>query len=287
MSIIAGIPITSCTESPHEGKAMRVICVPVFGQSLALGEEAPRITDFDTLATKYNHRILTERMDEEFGFFSDTKIKQTVKRLIHYDKRDMELSVYGMAEQFLDSVANDSIIICVFPGGQGATSITGMMPGSRPYRKFIDEIKEAHKRATDKGWTFELPAYCWMQGENDIAWQTSKDYYKDMMTWHRHFCDDIYDITGQHKPPVCISYQATCLSRSERQFTDSTYDRPETYVPNAQYRLIKERDDFMASGPTYPYDAVGERIHINAIGQKRIGHLAGLTLRRIINGGGQ
>ena len=34
-----------------------VICIPVFGQSLALGEEAVRITDFDSLRIKYDGRI--------------------------------------------------------------------------------------------------------------------------------------------------------------------------------------------------------------------------------------
>lgn len=31
-----------------------VICIPVYGQSLALGEEAIRITDFDSLRINYN-----------------------------------------------------------------------------------------------------------------------------------------------------------------------------------------------------------------------------------------
>ena len=37
-----------------------VVCIPVYGQSYALGEEATRITDFDSLRVKYNERIVTE-----------------------------------------------------------------------------------------------------------------------------------------------------------------------------------------------------------------------------------
>ena len=40
-----------------------VICIPVYGQSYALGEEAKRITDFDSLRIKYNGRIVTEKLD--------------------------------------------------------------------------------------------------------------------------------------------------------------------------------------------------------------------------------
>ena len=38
-----------------------VICVPVYGQSYALGEEATRITNFDSLRIKYDGRIVTGR----------------------------------------------------------------------------------------------------------------------------------------------------------------------------------------------------------------------------------
>ena len=36
-----------------------VICIPVYGQSLALGVEAERITDLDSLANYANGRIVT------------------------------------------------------------------------------------------------------------------------------------------------------------------------------------------------------------------------------------
>ena len=39
-----------------------VVCIPVYGQSYALGEEATRITDFDSLRIKYNGRIVTEKL---------------------------------------------------------------------------------------------------------------------------------------------------------------------------------------------------------------------------------
>ena len=46
--IIIFLLLVSCKES-YEHKT--VICIPVYGQSLALGEEATRITDFDSLAS--------------------------------------------------------------------------------------------------------------------------------------------------------------------------------------------------------------------------------------------
>ena len=46
--------------------------------------------------------------------------------------------------------------------------------------------------------------------------------------------------------------------------------------------LIKEDSLFMASGPTYPYSFVEERVHIDGISQKRLGHLAGLSVIRLL-----
>ena len=46
-----------------------VVCIPVYGQSYALGEEATRITDFDSLRIKHDGRIVTEQLDYTFGYF--------------------------------------------------------------------------------------------------------------------------------------------------------------------------------------------------------------------------
>ena len=59
-----------------------VLCIPVYGQSLALGEEAVRITDFDSLKVKYHGRIMTENLDYAFGYLDDYLSRQKFKKLI-------------------------------------------------------------------------------------------------------------------------------------------------------------------------------------------------------------
>ena len=74
-----------------------VVCIPVFGQSYALGEEAKRITDFDSLRIKYNGRIVTEKLDYTFGYYDhSSQFKQWLKRILHYDKKAFELSEQSM-----------------------------------------------------------------------------------------------------------------------------------------------------------------------------------------------
>lgn len=100
-------------DNPDYGHKV-VICIPVYGQSYALGEEAIRITNFDSLRIKFSGRIVTEHLDHAFGYYDpDNRIKQHIKRLIDYNKRSFELSIYGMAESLAQNTGKDTLI-CIF-----------------------------------------------------------------------------------------------------------------------------------------------------------------------------
>ena len=274
--------LQGCTEKPSKKKT--VWAIPVYGQSLALGEQAIRITNFDTLVEKCNHLVVTENLDEDFGYFSDTEFRQRMKKLFHDRHRAFELSIYGMSEAITSYLTQkgygDSVILCTCPGGRGATSIVDMSKGSPAYNKFLDEIAEAYKNAQSKGWDFVIPAFCWMQGEDDIMWEKSKDYKKDLKKFLSDLNTDVKAITKQVRDMVCICYQTNCLSLS-REFNENQFDFKETYVPQGQLELIRDDSLFMASGPTYPYSFVGERVHIDGLSQKRIGYLEGLSAIRL------
>ena len=113
--LLITIFLVSCTQSSQQYRA--VLCIPVYGQSLALGEEAERVTDFDSLAAYANGRIVTENLDHDFGHFDNDKKKLFVKRLVNYLKHSYELSIYKMAQELADATGNDTLI-CIFPGGQ-------------------------------------------------------------------------------------------------------------------------------------------------------------------------
>jgi hypothetical protein len=76
-----------------------VICIPVYGQSLALGEEAERITDFDSLAEYAGGRIVTENMDHRFGYFENDDMKKFANSGKDvYDFIDFASKKYGIDE---------------------------------------------------------------------------------------------------------------------------------------------------------------------------------------------
>lgn len=113
--LIASVLFTAC-QKDYDHKT--VLCIPVYGQSLALGEEAERITNFDSLAAYASGRIVTENLDHRFGYFENDELKEFAKKMVGYQKRAFELSVYNMAKILADSTGSDTLI-CIFPGGQG------------------------------------------------------------------------------------------------------------------------------------------------------------------------
>jgi hypothetical protein len=258
-----------------------VICIPVYGQSYALGEEAKRITNYDSLRINYDGRIVTEKMNYVFGYFDhSSRLKQFVKRLLHYDRKAFELSVYGMAESLITELGNDTIL-CIFPGGHGLTDIKGLMKPVLPYLKFIEEIDYAYKQAQELGWDFQIPAVCWMQGESDIADYPDTDYQDLFHQMYNDLNTDIKQITHQTNDIRIICYQSSALTKGDR-FKNNNYSGTESKTPEIQMELVRDDSMIWAMGPTYPYDFIREALHIDAIGQKRLGDLAAKSALGII-----
>ena len=259
-----------------------VVCIPVYGQSLALGEEAVRITDFDSLRLKYNDRIVTENMDYAFGYFDhSSRFKQNVKKLLHYDKKAFELSVYGMAEKMVPQLGEDTLI-CIFPGGHGMNTITQLMKPAAPYLKFIGEIKHAYEEAEKRGWTFIVPAVCWMQGESDIVDYPGTDYKKLFQQMYMNLNMDIKAVTHQSEDIRIICYQTNAVTKGTR-YKENYYNTIESQTPTIQMEMIRDDSLIWASGPVYPYNFVNENIHIDAEGQKCIGGLAAQSALGILH----
>lgn len=281
---IAGIILLSVAGCNKRQEKRTVLAIPVYGQSLALGEEAIRVTDFDSLNEYCDHRALTQDLDNRFGYFSEDPFKQWVKKLVRSKKRSFELSVYGMAETIVDywrAEGKDSLMICIFPGGQGATGIEGLGRGSKAYKKFMSEIENAFEKAQDKGWDFRVPAICWMQGEDDIVWDKARNYKAVLKRLQRDLTSDIKRITGQSQNVRLICYQPNCLTLSDG-FNANVFDCREVHTPEALMELVRDDSLFMASGPTYPYSFARERVHLDGISQKRLGYLAGLSIIRLL-----
>lgn len=268
-----------CTLEGHK----TVICIPVYGQSLALGEEAVRITDFDSLKIKYDGRIVTECLDYGFGFIDDSVKKQHLKKFLRYRRRSFELSLYSMAETLASQLGEDTII-CIFPGGKGMSCIDSINKPNPIYKKFLYEVKYAFEESQKRGWDFYVPALCWMQGESDIIEYTNYDYKKRLKQFYTDVNKDIKAITKQEEDIRMICYQSNVLTRAEN-FDANSFDCIEMRPAQAIVDLLNEDPLFWASGPTYPYLFIDEKLHIDAVGQQTIGELDAIAVMNIIKGG--
>lgn len=249
-----------------------VVCIPVYGQSYALGEEAKRITNFDSLKIKYNGRIVTENLDYNYGYYDGKGWKQCIKKIMRYKKKSFELSIYGMAERLACELGCDTLI-CIFPGGAGMSNISKLNKGKNRYKKLIYEIRKAYHKSLERGWDFYVPAVCWMQGESDIVEYPDYDYKEYFLQMYNDLNTDIKSVTGQNDNIRIICYQTTTVTKGLK-YKQNHYDGVEARIPTMQMELVRDNPHFWASGPTYPYDFVNESLHIDAEGQKYIGLLA-------------
>lgn len=276
--ILAILSIASCNNC-NEHKT--VICIPVYGQSLALGVDAERITNFDSLAIYGDGRIVTEHIDHIFGYYDHNDLKLFAKKIFHYQKQSYELSIYSMAKWLVDHTGKDTLI-CIFPGGQDGTIILNLGKGSKPYKKLINDISIAYNSSKNRGWDFEIPALCWMQGETDVNSYPGTNYKELLLQFVKDINHDVKRITRQKKDISIICYQTNSLTRAAH-FDSLSYHCHETEVAQTQLELIRENPSFFASGPTYPYDCVNNIIHIDGIGQQKHGILAALAAQDIIH----
>ena len=264
--VIAASMLTGCGNGD---KPKVVVCVPVYGQSLAMGEESELVTDIDGLTDKWNGRLVGEGLDDEFGYYEDRSWKKKIKRLIRYDNRRYENSAFAMGEALAGAFGKDTMV-CVFADGRGGTAISHLVKGSGPYNALLEDIRKSYDEAKKRGMEFFVPAVCWMQGESDMFDYTRVDYRKILRQFAIDVNRDIKKITGQKRDVKIVGYQSCCLAKCYK-FIPESYDCYEISVPQAQMQLIRDDSLFVAGTPVYFLDFVDDRIHLDGKSQTVVG----------------
>ena len=266
MEIMALVGLTACDNC---GKPKVVVCVPVYGQSLAMGEEAELVTDIDGLSKKWEGRLVGEGLNDRFGYYEDISWKKKIKRLIRYGKRRYENSAFSMGEVLAGALGKDTMV-CVFADGRGGTAISNLIKGSYPYEALIQDIQKSYDEARNKGMEFIVPAVCWMQGESDMFDYTRVDYQRLLCQFAADVNRDVKSITGQKRDVKIVGYQSCCLAKCYK-FVPENYECYEISVPQAQMQLIRDDSCFVAGTPVYFLDFVDDRIHLDGKSQTVVG----------------
>ena len=280
MEIMALVGLTACDNC---GKPKVVVCVPVYGQSLAMGEEAELVTNIDGLSKKWESRLVGEGLDDGFGYYEDRSWKKKIKRLIRYDNRRNENSAFAMGEALAGALGKDTMV-CVFADGRGGTAISNLVKGSSPYDALIQDIKSSYEEAKKKGMEFFVPAICWMQGESDMFDYTRVDYRKMLAHFAIDVNKDIKRITGQRRDVKIVGYQSCCLTKCYN-FNPTDYDCYEISIPQVQMQLIRDDSCFVAGTPVYFLDFVDDRIHLDGKSQTVVGRYNAAAVLDIVRRG--
>ena len=278
--VIAASMLTGCGDGD---KPKVVVCVPVYGQSLAMGEESELVTDIDGLTEKWKGRLVGEGLDDEFGYYEDRSWKKKIKRLIRFDNRRYENSAFAMGESLAGAFGKDTMV-CVFADGRGGTAISHLTKGSDPYDALIMDIQKSYKEAKERGMEFFVPAVCWMQGESDMFDYTRVDYRKILRQFAVDVNRDVKSITGQKRDEKIVGYQSCCLAKCYK-FVPESYDCYEISVPQAQMQLIRDDSLFVAGTPVYFLDFVDDRIHLDGKSQTVVGRYNAAVVLDIVRYG--
>ena len=278
--LIFGV-LTACDSGSDKPRV--VVCVPVYGQSLAMGEESELVTDIDGLTNKWNGRLVGEGLDDGFGYYEDRSWKKKIKRLIRYDNRRNENSAFAMGEVLAGALGKDTMV-CVFADGRGGTAISNLIKGSYPYDALIQDIQKSYDEARSKGMEFIVPAVCWMQGESDMFDYTRVDYRKLLRQFAADINRDVKSITGQKRDVKIVGYQSCCLAKCYK-FVPENYECYEISVPQAQMQLIRDDSCFVAGTPVYFLDFVDDRIHLDGKSQTVVGRYNAAAVLDIVRRG--
>lgn len=279
--VFSMLVMMACSKGNKDIKV--VVCVPVYGQSLALGEEAELLTDIGHLYDDNQGRIMAEGLGSSFGYYEDHGLKQMVKRLIRYSNRLNENSSYAMAKTLTEQLGKDTAV-CIFAGGRGGTEISRLVKGSEPYTMFLENIKKSYEEARERGIKFYVPAICWMQGESDMFDYTHVDYKKMLKQFAEDINNDVKEITRQREDVKIVTYQSCCLTRCWN-FDPLQYNCYEATIPQAQMELAREKGLFAAGTPVYPFSFVDERIHLDGKSQQEVGRRHAFVVLDIIRKG--
>lgn len=258
------------------------ICVPVYGQSLAIGGDTTRLTtsaEFPELTL--NSENLTNSYSINMERSNEGLLDSVVENYVYLGR---------IAKEFFNSK------FVSFIGGKGSSPITELEKGTTTYNQFIEKIRTAYNSAVSQGKTLIIPAFCWIQGEGDRMGEYTQDYKNKLIQLRADIDSDVKNITGQIQDVHCICYQTNQLSvlttGIEGQFNPLSYDPyvARTAVMTAQYELIRDNQYFHASSPIYTMDyytsSNGAKIHITNVGQRWLGYYEGLTTARLLLGRG-
>ena len=275
--------------------------IPIFGQSLSVGAAAtPVITTKNKYpaALMFNTGIRCSQKNES-SFKSFVELHETEAGKTNDSAGVGETVASGCVEQLIELICRDyginpyssywdnhKFLFGSFGSGSKTIAMLTETPesGIGFYQGVVNAMKAAKRICDEKGWTLNIPAWIWIQGETDQKMKTPKDDYKEaLVNLARQFDADAKAVTGQENEVKCICYQ-TASQNIVGTTTTPTFASTAMDIPTAQMELVRDNDMFVASAPVYILDhSEKEPIHLSATGEKMLGLYCGKALKSVLS----
>ncbi|MBK5008379.1 hypothetical protein IAE33_000239 [Pseudomonas sp. S60] len=153
--------------------------------------------------------------------------------------------------------------------GRSARSVEELGPSSDSnafYNKMVRYVQDAKNLADASGKTFSCWAYCWDQGESNYVGAFTRSPYQYaqlMLALFDTLTRQIVGITGQQFQPYIFSYQVAA---------HRVYSIDKNTVALAQWRISRERPDFVLAVPVYIIPVVDvDKLHLTNEGSWLLG----------------
>ncbi|MBA6149683.1 hypothetical protein [Pseudomonas juntendi] len=153
--------------------------------------------------------------------------------------------------------------------GRSARSVEELGPSSDPnafYNKMVRYVQDAKNLADATGKSFSCWAYCWDQGESNYAGTTFTkspyQYAQLMLALFDTLSKQVVAITGQEFQPYIFSYQV-----GGHRF----YGVDKNTIALSQWRISRERPDFVLAVPVYAIPVVTDDVHLTNEGSWLLG----------------
>jgi hypothetical protein len=173
----------------------------------------------------------------------------------------------------------DYILLGSAPG-QSNTAIAGLIKGSAPYTRLIDDVTYGLARAQALGKSYAVDAIYWSQGEADITLATTRaTYTARLQTLYTDLNTDIKAITGQSHDIKLLLYQVSTFDQTNPNIALAQLDAS---VGNSALSIVANPNIIIATAIYAMEHYASNNVHLTEFGYANLGAYYGYCDKRVV-----
>ncbi len=230
---------------------------PVYGQSLSIGGST--VSSLVTSRTQPYNSLMFHGGIRYLGASGrydslDPMVNATTEETPAFGMAAMIVQAIQQEEGYAYNDPNWSYQVLSSCPGENGKTVAELSKGSVYYTHLIADVANGLSLANAQGKTFNIPAFIWIQGEQDITIGTNKETYKALLRQLRDDFNADVKALGYGNDVDFIMYQTASFNRvSSTKYTGITL---------AQYEMCVEETGFTLGTAMYMLDYQADMTHL-------------------------